>query len=83
MPADYRLYCFRLSNLSAVEGRSTKEAPEVPLSEEEVDGRMEHVWRFGFAPVDVPQPHPRREVVVSPAETLNRMESWAVSVQLM
>ncbi|TKS82854.1 Telomerase-binding protein EST1A [Collichthys lucidus] len=73
----------RLSRLSEGGGRSMKEAPGVQQSEEEGEGRMEHVWRFGFAPADKQQPHPHREEVVNLAETLNRMESWAVSVRVI
>lgn len=60
-----------------------KEALEVPQCEDAVDGMTERVWRFGFAPVDTWPLCPRRGEAVSPAETLNRMESWAASVPVM
>lgn len=60
-----------------------KEALEVPQCEGEEDEMMERVWRFGFAPVDTWQLCPRRGEAVSPAETQNRMESWAASMPVM
>lgn len=55
-----------------------KEAPGGRQKEEEEEGKMEHVWKFGVAPADKRQPRPPREEAVSPAETLSRMESWEV-----
>lgn len=72
---DCGLCCFRLSSWSAAECRSMKEALEVPQFEDAEGGMTERVWRFGFAPLDTWQLCPHRGEAVSPAETLNRMES--------